>query len=155
PVVEPAAAPAKKHGNGWCSAEFLLWWAQRAQSPVLLTTGPAQTVTPPGALDDPNTQILVNSDFFRLGSYPGFRLDIGYWFGNDHLWALQLEGFWTGSTGINQPVPLSAASSGVLARPFVNALDGTTAVALVAFPGAFNGSIQFKASSDVYGAEFN
>jgi hypothetical protein len=160
PAVPEAAAavaePMARHPSGWVSAEFLLWLANRGKVITpLLTTGPAQTTTPPGALDDPKTQILLGSDFLRFGTYPGIRGSAGYWFTSDRLWGVELTGFWAGATGLSQAVPGSSASSGVLARPFVDARDGTAAVALISFPNVFTGSIQFSASSEVYGTELN
>jgi hypothetical protein len=158
PAAPEAAAlePAPKHPSGWVSAEFLLWLSNRAKLITpLLTTGPAQTATPPGALGDPKTQTLLGSDFLRLGNYPGIRGSTGYWFTSDHLWGVELEGFWAGSTGLSQAVLPSSTSSGVLARPFVDARNLTTAVALISFPNVFTGSIQFTTNSEIYGAELN
>jgi len=156
-AVEPVlAAPEPHWPRFWTSTEFLLWLVPRGPLPLpLLTTGPAQNFPPPGVLDDPNTDILIGADQLKYGNYPGGRLTMGCWLTRSELIALEANAFWAGSNGINRTLPPSIAESGVLARPFINALDGTTAVALISFPEVFDGLLHIYSDSRMYGGEVN
>jgi hypothetical protein len=154
-VVPPPARPSVP-GTLWASGEFLLWLAPRARLLIpLVTTGPAVTFPPPGALDEPTTSILFNSDQLKYGNYTGARASAGFWFTDAQLVGLEGNAFWVGSAGVSIPFTPGLTSTGVIARPFIDARTGQTAVAVVSFPNVFDGSLHLDSDSRFHGGEVN
>ncbi|HEY7315033.1 MAG TPA: BBP7 family outer membrane beta-barrel protein [Gemmataceae bacterium] len=140
-------------GNRWYgSAEYLLWFIRGQPLPPLLTTGPA-TDNPPGALGQPNTQVLFGNGNLNTNPYSGLRLRAGWWLDNCHSWGIDLGGFFLGGNANR----FSASSFGnpFLSRPFFNPLTGTEDIEAVATPNGLTGTFSAVNTFVLYGAEAN
>jgi Putative beta barrel porin-7 (BBP7) len=118
-------------GNRWyLSAEALLWWMKGNRVPPLVTTGSA-TDAVPGALGQPNTQVLFGGTNFAVGGDAGGRFSAGYWFTDDHSLGFEASYWFLGARSND----FSASSTGnpLLFRPFTDE-TGTPNVELVAVP---------------------
>lgn len=159
-ATTPPAATSPMPGNGaseqyargtsngqgagfWLSADYLSGFFQPARLPPLVTTSTAGTPrAQAGVLGLPTTSVLfdgsVNGDV-RAGS----RIGAGYWFDSDRTWGLEV-GF---SVFESQSTFFSETSSGILARPFTNAVTGLPDSVVIAFPGSGSGSLAARDSS--------
>lgn len=125
----------------WLDLDFLLYWISpsRYPQPFLTTSSPASL----GVLGQADTSVLIGGDV-NFQTHNGVRLYAGGWW--DEARSIGLEGeiilLEQRARGFN------AVSDGttVLARPVINALNGSQASTLVAFPGAGSGSmvIEFR-----------
>ncbi len=136
----------------YISADFLLWWIKGSNTPPLVTRGSTSDAVP-GALGLPGTSVLFGGHGVEDNPFPGGRLDLGYWFGDQHLLGVDVGGFFLGQQGRN----FSATSFGnpVLARPIIDALTGTETTELVAGPGVLAGTINVRTESQLWGYEAN
>jgi hypothetical protein len=85
----------------------------------------------------------------ELGAQVGGRLTAGYWFGCDCLWGLEGSIFFLGERGTH--FTASAPPLPVVARPFINALDGSNLVEIPGMPGM----IHIDATSELWGTEID
>jgi hypothetical protein len=135
----------------WGSAEYLAWWVKNQPLAVpLVTTGDTATF---GALGSPATTVLFGSSDIDYHTFSGGRFTIGIgrgWDGDDN-WGIESTGFFLEKRPAN--FVASSAENGipVLARPFVNAINGTESVLLVSAPNVAAGSVAVSSYSDLYG----
>ncbi|HLN33286.1 MAG TPA: BBP7 family outer membrane beta-barrel protein [Gemmataceae bacterium] len=136
----------------WFNAEYLLWWVRSAPSPgPLATTG---TTASQGILGNPGTSTLFGDSNTEFGSLSGARFTLGY-SNEDHTWAIEGTALWLQKGQEGFGTSSDAGGNPVLARPFINSLNGQESAALVSFPGAFAGNIQVSSSLEFSGAEIN
>ncbi len=155
PAVE--TAPPRPPGQFWINGEFLLWLepAGRLATP-LVTTGNATTTEPPGALGNSDTVILFSTNNeLKYGNLPGARATVGGWFTHEWMIGAEASAFFVGSTGISKLFTPGETSTGVIARPFFNALTGNTSSAVVSFPSDFTGTLHVDSQSRLFGGEAN
>jgi hypothetical protein len=102
----------------WVSTDYLLWWVRGGpvNSPLVTTGSPADPV--PGALGQPNTQVLFGDRPMGYGALSGVRLGAGIDFGgnvgiegNYFLLGRGVDSFAASSNGTGNPL---------IARPFFN-----------------------------------
>jgi hypothetical protein len=136
----------------YLTADYLLWWIKRSDTPPLVTRGSAGDPIP-GALGLPGTSVLFGGSSVENNPFSGGRLTGGYWFGDGHLLGIELGGFFLGQQGEN----FSATSFGnpILTRPFINAATGTETTELVAGPGVLAGNVNVHTQSKLWGYEAN
>ena len=94
-------------GCVWMRSEFLLWWTKGSPNPSpLLTSVPAGTTgtTPPipGAVGNASTQIVMGDSSIDLGTRTGGLFTIGTWLDHEHLYGLEGDYFFLGSSTENQ-----------------------------------------------------
>ena len=79
-------------------------------------------------------------------AFSGGRFTAGYWFGDQHLFGVEVGAFFLGQQGKN----FSATSMGnpILTRPFVDATTGAETTELVAGPGVLAGTVSVSAQID-------
>jgi hypothetical protein len=110
-------------------------------------------------LGRPDTRVLYGDDRLetRHGDrFNGARINLGYWLGDDHALGFEASGFFLE----RDSTYFKAGSNGsvVLARPFVNALDGSEASEVIAGPSAFgprNGQLVGYSRVELFGEEAN
>ncbi len=138
----------------WFRADYLLWWIKHGQAPALVTTGsPADTI--PGALGQPNTQILLGGAIDNE-ERSGGRFETGLWLNDEHTLGLAGGFFFLSKRTTNLDFGGSGApSSPVIARPFLDAVTGQETVSLVAAPGFQAGTVTASLASRLWGAEAN
>jgi hypothetical protein len=117
-----------------------------------VTTG-SPSATFPGALGQPGTSVLFGGGDLNSSPQSGFRGYAGYWLTDDHLLGVEVGGFFLFNSSRN--FAATSFGSPVLARPFVDALDGTQTEELVAFPGIVAGTVSVHELTRFWGAELN
>ncbi len=157
-----ASCPADCCDGGGCgctfgdrfyvTGEYLLWWIRTSNTPPLVTRGSAGDAVP-GALGLPGTTVLFGGRGVEDNPMSGGRLNLGYWFGDQHLLGLDFGAFILGEQGKN----FSATSFGnpILARPIINAATGMETTELVAGPGVLAGNVSVTTRSRLWGYEAN
>ena len=147
--------------DGWATFEYLAWWQDGMDLPPLVTTStdPAVAQAQAGVLGAGTTRVLYGGEEVLDDMFDGGRLNIGVWLDRCHTWGLGGEYFQIGE----ETEHFSATSAGnpVLARPFVNILNGGVEDSeLVAFDDPNNlsdisGTVAVRASSELTGGGFN
>jgi hypothetical protein len=153
---EPAdneIAPAERW---YASGEYLIWWLREARLPATLTTSSAAFQGVPGRGD---TQVIYGDD--RLPTrhddrFVGTRFALGYWLDAEHDLAIEAGGFFLE----RDSTYFKAVSNGdtLLARPYINALDGSPASEIIAGPGpegVRNGGFNGYSRVELFGEELN
>lgn len=132
------------------SAEYLHWWTEGASLPVLATTGPTASN---GILGNAGTTILYGGGEQERYTQNGGRFGLGYWFGTNQCWGLDLSGFFLEQGG--ESFAANSTAYPLLARPFTNLNQGIPFSQLVAYPGLATGGIAINTESEFWGAEAN
>jgi hypothetical protein len=150
-VPLPAKAPPPAAGQFWAEVDYLAWTVKGDKLPPLVTSSPPGTIrSQAGVLGLPGTSVLFGDSTVNDGWRSGLRAQIGYWFDPQKTRGLEFGGF-----GLDQvSTGFSAASGGnpILARPFFDASLNQQSATLVAFPGAFAGSVNISETSRLFGA---
>ncbi len=137
----------------WFRGEYLLWWSQGDMLPPLVSTSPAGTARADAGRLDQGASILFGDAPTNEKIRSGGRLSFGYLLGSSGIWSA--EGSYL---ALGQEVDrFSATSDGstILARPFFNVLPAVARedALLVAFPGAFSGSLTASETTEFQMAE--
>jgi hypothetical protein len=108
----------------------------------------------PGALGQPNTQVLLGGSFEKE-EHPGARFQAGYWLDECHTIGVEGSFFFLPQEG-----KTFAANSGqfpglVIARPFVDLNTMMESVQIGTSPGLATGSVSAHQFSRLWGAEAN
>ncbi len=136
--------------------EYLLWWLREGRVPPLLTTSSPASA---GILGRPDTRVLYGDDRLetRHGDrFNGLRGYLGYWFDDCHTLGIEGSAFFLERDSTH----FKAVSDGsqVLARPFINALDGNQASEVIAGPSRFGtrtGQFVGYSRVELFGEEAN
>ncbi|HBJ33966.1 MAG TPA: hypothetical protein DDZ51_04215 [Planctomycetaceae bacterium] len=142
--------------NGWVSFEYLGWWQRGMALPPLVTTSGTGTAAANAGVigqNNPTRVLFGGEDVFEDG-FSGGRLQFGIWLDRCHTWSAAAEYFELGS----RTESFSATSNGanpILARPFVNVLNGLNDSQIVAYPGIANGGLTASATSSLAGGGFH
>lgn len=135
------------------NAEYLLWFLKQPLPQPLVTTG---TPGSGGVLGAPGTTVLLGGNGGRDEDYSGMRFTLGCWkCGGCSDLAVEGVGFFLDQRTTSVTAGSNAAGSPVLARPIINSLTGAETVHLIAFPGAFAGSVAASTTTQFWGAEAN
>jgi len=132
-------------------AEYLLWWAQGADVPPLVTTSPPLTPLAQAGVLGQDTSILFGGAPLTDGARSGGRFAMTWWRQPNEsaglmVSYLRLE---------QESTPYSGASDGtsILARPFFNARTGAQDSRLIAHPNNFFGTVAVNATTVLRGWE--
>jgi hypothetical protein len=133
----------------YASGEYLLWWLQGQQVPVLATTSAPQDF---GILGAPTTQVLFGGNAIGTGLFSGGRFTAGYVVGCRE--AVEITGFFLGQRSTNFSV--SSFTNPVIGRPFFEVNNGGQESAqLTALPGVAAGILSIHAPTSLWGLEGN
>jgi hypothetical protein len=148
-----APAPSTAGSQFYASADFLYAATQGVFVPPLVTLAPPGTPAPgAGALFSPITFPQLGGGRLLNDFRPGFRLNLGMWFGCDSVHGLDLGFIHLG--GLSEQFIGSSGPGGVvLARPLVNGLTLTNVGLPVA--GPFPGGITASADTSFLGFDVN
>ena len=103
--------------NRWFGGgEYLLWWMKGSPTPALVTTSTDPKASPLGAFGSSGTQVIYGGSDVGTAAHPGGRLNIGYWFNDDHTIGLNLSGFGLGTAG--SLFAMSSYGYPALTRPY-------------------------------------
>jgi hypothetical protein len=150
-----AGAPDGTPKQWGVSADYLFASMRGTGLPPLVTTSPAGTaMASAGVLGMPGTRVLFGNQDVNDDLRAGFRLGVDGWFDHDRTLGVEAAFFMLES----QNTPFAASSTGtpILARPFEDATTGAQTSQLIAFPGAFSGSVAVSdRSGNLYGANID
>jgi hypothetical protein len=136
--------------------EYLLWWLREGRVPPLLTTSSAASA---GVLGRPDTRVLYGDTRLetRHGDrFNGTRVGLGYWLDEGRTFGVEGSAFFLE----RDSTYFKAVSDGsqVLARPYVNALDGSQTSEIIASsgpPAPRNGGFVGYSRVELFGEEMN
>ncbi|HEY2908737.1 MAG TPA: BBP7 family outer membrane beta-barrel protein [Gemmataceae bacterium] len=131
-------------------AEYLLWWMNSQNVPVLATTS---TNGGFGFLGDPATQTLLGSGPFGNTLRNGVRLNAGYWFDDCGTWGIGGSFFTLGRQTTSQV--FGSNQFPTITRPFFAPNFPGEFGEIVAHPGISNGLLTINASSALWGLDAN
>jgi Putative beta barrel porin-7 (BBP7) len=152
-VVQDDDMAADKDASwGWVEGEYLLWWMKPVclKVPVLTSGSPTDAV--PGALGQPNTNLLLGESKFEYSGASGFRPTAGFWLTSDQFLAVEVGGFWLDDVSATKSY--LAAGGAPTYIPFQTPTNAQSALPFT-LPGVVNGAISATGSSHLWGAESN
>jgi hypothetical protein len=136
--------------------DFLYWFLERLRVPALLTTGTPESG---GALGASGTETLYGDDRLesRHDRYVGVRFGLDYWFDDTRTWGLNASAFFLERDSSNFTVKWNTIS--VLARPYVDAGDGSEKAYVIAGPspgvGDLTGAFNAYSRIELFGQDAN
>ncbi|MCE9564007.1 MAG: BBP7 family outer membrane beta-barrel protein [Planctomycetes bacterium] len=154
PIMDGAVGRVAGMGRWWVTGEYLMWWTQSANVPVLVSTSsPAFN----GRLGVGDTSTVIGGGAFGQTFHSGARFSVGRWFGNDQIRGIEARGFWLGQAGSTSTV--TTAMIPFLARPFNNVNPNTPFFGsdseIVADSVRATGGVQVHLENQVWGGEIN
>jgi hypothetical protein len=145
-AIPTGAAPARDNQAFWVSADAVFSVFRAVTLPPLVTTSPPGTAQPlAGVLGVPGTTVLFGGNNVEGDLRYGFRVDGGYWFGQQRRFGIEAGVMMLGSSSTS--FAASSSLNPILARPFTDATNFTQQAALIAFPGISTGSININSTS--------
>jgi hypothetical protein len=139
----------------WASADYLLWWIRPGplSTPLVTTGSPADPI--PGALGQPNTQVLFGNSNLDYGTASGLRLAAGVWF--PEYPALGIEGcfFVLERRSVHFDAASDPNGNPVIARPVISALDGSEFAYTDALPGIAAGGVGVSSTTRLESFDIN
>jgi Putative beta barrel porin-7 (BBP7) len=145
----------------WADAEFLYWWDKKQSLPPNLVTTGSPSDSRPGALGQPNTQVLFGPSDVGYSGFAGFRGSAGLWLDPNQVIGLEAGGFLLENraniTGFN-----STAGSPLLALRRLDQPGDREDAFVITSPGArgstvgpFSGGLVVRTDSQLWGSEGN
>lgn len=138
----PADAPLHAHGDTncdvccepacsawWFRGEYLYWWTRGMRTPPLVSESPRGTR---GVIGQPGTNVLVGQDRLFDDPRPGGRLRLGYWLDDCCLCGIEAD-YGALKDERFHYCAFGGGEDRTIARPFVDARNGTNNAELVAF----------------------
>jgi hypothetical protein len=130
--------------------DFLLWWANRQQVPVLATTS---TDGGFGFLGQPGTAILQNSGAIGNSLRTGMRIRGGYWFDDCGTCGIDAGFFFLGKQ--TSSIVFDSSNTPTITRPiFAPNFPGEFGE-IVAMPGLSTGALTIDTSNRIWGFDVN
>ena len=137
----------------WSRLDFLLWSvkSQTVNYP-LLTTG---SLNSQGVLNRGTVGVLIGQQDLSYNLSTGYRITTGFWCEPNRRVGLELGGFSIGQATNRQIFTGEVGGGPLLARPFINSVNGVQSSIVVTSPGTSGGGVVFQTSNRLYGAEGN
>jgi hypothetical protein len=141
----------------WASGEYLFWWIKDFPLPApLVTTGSPNPATGGGVLGRSSTTILFGGSAIEVPVFSGARIAAGYWLDEEHIFGIEGSGFFLAErSAANFRASSDLNGTPDLTSPVIDTLTQSESGSLIAFPGAFAGSVAVTTSSELWGAEAN
>ncbi len=153
PLLVPFESPSET--RFWLRSEYVAWWTKDAPLPTPLVTTGSPSDTVPGALGQPNTQVLYGGDNVNMGVASGWRLDLGVWLDHEQRFGLEAGFFILQRQGSGFGAFSDDNGNPVLGRPVTIAGGGGPSAYLDSFPGNLAGGVIVTNTSEFFGYEFN
>ena len=131
-------------------AEYLLWWANKPNIPVLATTN---SLGQPGFLGQSGTRSLLGPGTFGPGLRDGFRIRAGGWLDDCGLRGVDGGFFFLGRRSTSQS--FDSGQSPVITRPFFAPNFNSEFGEVVAQPNLSAGRLDVTTDSFLWGADLN
>ena len=141
----------------WVTTDYLLWWVKSGPVNTPLVTSGSAADPVPGALGQPNTQVLFGDRGMAYGALSGVRFGAGIDLGSN----VSLEGnyFLLQHGAVHFSASSDAAGSPVIARPFLNNQFQAEDALLTSTPnpavGPFAGTTAVSSYLQLQGWELN
>jgi hypothetical protein len=143
----------------YVSAEYLLWSIKGDPTPPLVTRGsngnPATAVLGSGT-----ETVLFGGRDLGGDARSGGRINLGYWFGDQHLWGIDAGAFFLGRDSTN--FSTSSFGNPAIGRPLqiatmgnVEGLERVADLAVINGFGPLAGTISASHNSSLWGADVN
>lgn len=132
------------------SAEYLLWWVNPGNIPVLASTS---TNGGFGFLGQPGTQTLLGPGRFGPSLRDGFRVRAGAWLDDCATCGVDASLFVLGKRG--ETFSVNSDTTPTITRPIFAPNFNTEFGELVAFPGFSTGTLLVETDSQLWGADVN
>jgi hypothetical protein len=135
------------------SADYLLWFVDRASiNEPLITTGSAKDPKP-GAIGQPNTSVLYGYESASFGAFSGYRFGLGLALGEGWL----VEGNYFGLETREENTSFFSDNTGnpVIARPYLNSQTGASGAYPDSLSKRLAGSATVSLTSRLAGYEAN
>ena len=130
--------------------EYLLWWMNPQQIPVLATTS---TDGGFGFLGQPGTQTLLGPGAFGNSLRSGLRVRAGYWFDDCGSWGVDGGFFFLGKQTTTQA--FDSATTPTITRPIYAPNFPGEFGEIVAMPGLSTGALTVTGTSSIWGFDAN
>jgi hypothetical protein len=160
-TTPPTVARTPGGNRCWGGFDYLMWWDKNGAMPSnLLTTGSPRDAIP-GALGQPNTQVLYRPSSIDYNTIQGIRMTAGAWFDDAQVIGLEGSGFFLEKRTNVFQVKSNGSGTPLLAFAHANPSPVGSQGAFVATApksgsvGPFSGGVGFDADSQLYGAEAN
>jgi hypothetical protein len=134
----------------YVGGEYLLWWLQGQQVPVLATTSNPSDF---GILGAPSTQVLFGGNGINTGPFSGGRFWAGYWLDCNATKGVEIVGFFLGQRSANFSV--NSINTPLIGRPFFDVNSGQEFSQLTALPGVTAGALTINAPTNLWGLGAN
>lgn len=136
----------------WVNFEYLLWQPKSLSiNYPLATTGASNTR---GVLGAAATGVLNNGDM-NYGMDSGFRVTAGFFTGDDRRTGWEGSAFMLGQQGNDYSFRSDTTGFPLIARPFVNSVNGAQSSLLISGPNLNSGSLDIQNYTRSFGAEIN
>lgn len=158
----------------WGNAEYLAWWSKSAKIPVPLVTTGSLSDPVPGAIGQPNTQVLLGNQSIHAGVMSGFRAGLRSWVDKENNYGIEASGFYLpekttknftrssdGTELLGIPfynaasLPLTRINGGWTRSAVPNSGEAFLPAASGLIPTPSFGSISVKTTSRLWGVELN
>lgn len=140
----------------WFRGEALYWWSKSSPMPVPAITTGLGADSPPGAIGQPNTVVLLGNQNINIPGRSGGRYTLGFSFDPAQTWGFEASYFNLSTSTITQSVSEDgSAGSPLLAFPFFNVQTGKEDATYIAQPGVFPGSAVLVLQTVLQGTDLN
>jgi hypothetical protein len=147
----------------WFGGEYLLWWLKSAPEPVpFITTFPINTTSAtPGAIGQPDTQILLGGSDLDTQARQGGRFTVGGWINRNCTLGVEANYFFIANQGTTQSINSGGdPTAPIFAVPFIDATTGMESVGPLLggptnSPGFTSYAATLSRTNHLQGAELN
>ena len=154
-TIMPAGPPVAQFPRVWVRTDYLMWWSKSGPAPgPLVTLGSSGDATP-GALGQPNTQVLFGDSSINFRTLSGLRVETGWWLNADQTFALESSFFVVGGSAARFSAFSDSSGDPLIARPVINANTGNEDAYLDSFPGGLSGGATVTNWSQFSSWDFN
>jgi hypothetical protein len=149
------AMPAECAPGVWFNIDYLVWWIKDAPAPGPLVTTGSLLDPLPGALGQPNTQVVFGDQPIGNNAFSGVRLAAGTWIDEVRSLGYEASGFTLEHRTNFQSVASDPTGAPFLARPFFNVQTNSEDIISLATPGFQAGGLSAASSTRFSGWDFN
>jgi hypothetical protein len=138
PITAPILVDAQLPRH-WVRADYLMWWSKNGPLPGPLVTLGSSADAIPGALGQPNTDVIFGNGSIDFRTLSGVRVEGGWWLNANQTFAIESGFFVLGSRAPQFTAFSDLSGDPLIARPVINANTGNEDSYLDSFPGGLAG----------------
>jgi hypothetical protein len=133
-------------GHLWFGMDIMGWATKGVHTPAIITTSPAGTADTDAGILGLGARTIFGNEIQHNEVRPGGRLTIGWWFDPNQHRGIEWHYFELDGADIRFN-PTADNTSGIVARPVIDAQTGDNSAVLSIFPGLLDGTV--RVSSDM------